>query len=495
MNKKRQKSKGITLIALVITIIVLLILAGVTIATLFGDNGILTKATEVQSEQADATVKEAIGLAWNEYQMMINDTTGKVTINNTKIASTTQVKIQGEEKNYLATPTMTFWQFLEEEKHYINEQGVIDVKALVGDKLSKGNGTDGTTDVYKIEETEEGAYVLVYYGKESDDKKELATFTPGSGSGALEETDPNLFEIENGVISVKDWDNYYNNRNEWTVENVVIPSEINGEKVMALDYNFMSNNYGGFANVKTVIIPDGVKIIGSSAFHASNIETIIIPNSVIEIRNHAFYECNSIEKIIIPNSVVQIERDVFSGWQSTQTIYVEFKVSEIPNTWDINCFRDCDAKRVFGYDPDYLPFAQEYLENKNQEELEELVLKTVRHTGTFDEFLADIEMTREELEQQASDEGMSYIEWLKEFLIYGDNSFSWVQVEFEVSKQGGTGKTVEELETLLAQKNGEETFEDLLTKENMTKEQFLEVLKSEGYRSEEDFLKFIVYYY
>ena len=36
---KKKENKGITLIALVITVIVLLILAGVTIATLTGDNG------------------------------------------------------------------------------------------------------------------------------------------------------------------------------------------------------------------------------------------------------------------------------------------------------------------------------------------------------------------------------------------------------------------------------------------------------------------------
>ena len=41
LNFKGRREKGITLIALVITIIVLLILAGVTIATLTGDNGIL----------------------------------------------------------------------------------------------------------------------------------------------------------------------------------------------------------------------------------------------------------------------------------------------------------------------------------------------------------------------------------------------------------------------------------------------------------------------
>lgn len=50
--------RGITLIALVVTIIVLLILAGVTIATLTGDNGILTKAQEAKSKTEEASVDE-----------------------------------------------------------------------------------------------------------------------------------------------------------------------------------------------------------------------------------------------------------------------------------------------------------------------------------------------------------------------------------------------------------------------------------------------------
>lgn len=58
--------KGITLIALVITIIVLLILAGVTVATLNGDNGILTKAGEAKNTNQDAEIIEQIKLAWNK---------------------------------------------------------------------------------------------------------------------------------------------------------------------------------------------------------------------------------------------------------------------------------------------------------------------------------------------------------------------------------------------------------------------------------------------
>ena len=56
--KLNKSSKGITLIALVITIIVLLILAGVTIDTLMGDNGILTKANDAKRETEIAKVKE-----------------------------------------------------------------------------------------------------------------------------------------------------------------------------------------------------------------------------------------------------------------------------------------------------------------------------------------------------------------------------------------------------------------------------------------------------
>lgn len=59
-----KKERGITLIALVITIIVLLILAGVSIATLTGNNGILTRAQEAKESNIKADEEEEISLAW-----------------------------------------------------------------------------------------------------------------------------------------------------------------------------------------------------------------------------------------------------------------------------------------------------------------------------------------------------------------------------------------------------------------------------------------------
>ena len=61
--KERNNTKGITLIALVITIIVLLILAGVSIAMLTGQNGILTQAQNAKTTTANKSAEEKVKLA------------------------------------------------------------------------------------------------------------------------------------------------------------------------------------------------------------------------------------------------------------------------------------------------------------------------------------------------------------------------------------------------------------------------------------------------
>ena len=63
MNTKKKNARGITLIALVITIIVLLILAGVTINALSGENGIITKSKEAKIKTEKSKTIEKINLA------------------------------------------------------------------------------------------------------------------------------------------------------------------------------------------------------------------------------------------------------------------------------------------------------------------------------------------------------------------------------------------------------------------------------------------------
>ena len=55
-----KKERGITLVALVVTIVVLLILAGVSISMVLGNNGIVTKAQSAQGEQDKAYAREVV---------------------------------------------------------------------------------------------------------------------------------------------------------------------------------------------------------------------------------------------------------------------------------------------------------------------------------------------------------------------------------------------------------------------------------------------------
>lgn len=71
-----KSKKGITLIALVVTIIVLLILAGISIMMLTGNNGITTRAQSAKVETETSSSKEKIKLAYNA---ALADGQGKIT--------------------------------------------------------------------------------------------------------------------------------------------------------------------------------------------------------------------------------------------------------------------------------------------------------------------------------------------------------------------------------------------------------------------------------
>ena len=70
-HSKSKENKAITLIALVITIIVLLILAGVTVATITGENGLLSKAQLAKERTIEAEQDEKDKL--NSYEDEINN--------------------------------------------------------------------------------------------------------------------------------------------------------------------------------------------------------------------------------------------------------------------------------------------------------------------------------------------------------------------------------------------------------------------------------------
>ena len=131
VKNKLKANEGITLIALVITIIVLLILAAVSIATLTGENGILSKANTAKTETEKAGAKEKVQMA----VMGSFDNSGKLDYGQLK---TNLDNVEGIDKSTVPNPITKLPITVNVDGHNVK----IDEK---GNVTVEGNG-GGTTN-------------------------------------------------------------------------------------------------------------------------------------------------------------------------------------------------------------------------------------------------------------------------------------------------------------------------------------------------------------
>ena len=97
-----KKNNGITLVALVVTIVVLLILAGVSINLVLGNNGIIAKAKEAQRKSAEASQNDLIGMNELAQQLegKLNGSTGSGSENGGKTEPETVPYLPSDDFHY-----------------------------------------------------------------------------------------------------------------------------------------------------------------------------------------------------------------------------------------------------------------------------------------------------------------------------------------------------------------------------------------------------------
>ena len=179
---KNMRNKGITLIALVITIIVLLILAAVSIATLTGENGILTRANDSKKQTEIAEVKERAQLDIANWIAERLENGEDTTLDDTIIKNIIETAN--------ASNTDKYYKELQSDK-IITPSGY---EILYSELYSNGNGGSGgeTGNLPSTAET--------------------SPFLPDSNSTVIED------DLDKGVV-VKDSKN-----NEWTW--IVVPKSV-----------------------------------------------------------------------------------------------------------------------------------------------------------------------------------------------------------------------------------------------------------------------------
>ena len=138
MIKNLRKNKGITLIALVITIIVLLILAGVTINAIVGNESAMEKAKEARTENEKGNELDSIKLAVVDAMAKGNDGQIKLTDLNASLSGLVTGEATGNSPWTVTGNSGT--------KYIIKDTGEVEVKIVeVGDEVSYTTSLNGVT--------------------------------------------------------------------------------------------------------------------------------------------------------------------------------------------------------------------------------------------------------------------------------------------------------------------------------------------------------------
>lgn len=245
--------KGITLVALTVTIIVLLILGGVTVVGLKGDNGILNSAgyakllSELSGYKEEVDLFKANKEAENKKFNGESLTAGKDTINyNTK---------KQEETGNIKTIITDI-----SDKYFSN------LEIIKGELLLK------TKDKQLIKAAKQVGIEINPYDITDE--------------GELLSSEGNLLLLDNeGTLTLPD-------------------------SVKKIGYGAFS----GLEGLRKIIIPASVTEIEGYAFSNNKaLETVVIQGNLTSIGEYAFYETNNLKKINLPDSISNIGIRAFSG--------------------------------------------------------------------------------------------------------------------------------------------------------------------------------------
>lgn len=281
--KKLKNKNGVTLIALAVTIIIMLILAGATISILTGNSGITTNASKAKTKSYLADIKEEYELYLSEKRMddeydldtlYANDKTIRYEGNEvgTGIAEICSSIKKGDEKKF---------EIIKGKIYYVSQdKNVIPIAVELGFSINPYEITDG---------------------------------------GVLKSSSMNLYLVDNdGHLDLSEYEGKIKTIEAGAFSKVEIESGINP--------------------LQSIVLPKGITTIGDDAFsYNTSLTSIEIPDTVTYIGDYCFSGCNRLQKIKLSKKIQTINQRLLQGCSSLTEIEIPEGVKSIGYAAFISC--------------------------------------------------------------------------------------------------------------------------------------------------------------
>ncbi len=363
LNIKTKDKNGITLVALVVTIIVLILLAGVSINLVIGNNGIITKAQVAKTSTELAKYKEELS-QWKINKKMEDNNFVEDTLSAGKNNLTYGgVKQEGNIK--------TIIQDLDDS--YLDEVEIIKGELIINttnkSKLEGSKVAEVSSNPYIIKEGELKSAGTNLELMSSDGTVTIPENVTKIGAGAFSSLAGLKTVIIPGTVKEVGSNAFAYNT---TLEKVIMEegteiigkqaffgctslSEINlPDTINRVGKFSMSNSkitklsvpaslktieiyaFHNLVELQTVNIQEGVETIRYSAFEScTKLETITIPSTVTDIENGAFASCNSLTQINLKTNNFIYKEGMLLPKDGSRTIFVSKKLLENTDTLNI----------------------------------------------------------------------------------------------------------------------------------------------------------------
>ena len=344
-----MKEKGITLIALVVTIVVLLILAGVSISMLTGENGIITQAQEAKDDTEQARVQELVDLAVNS---LIGENLGSTNGITPQMVAEEVNEMENRNDVYAEGSEFPTKIIFPEEKREVN----VDLEQKID-----------LSEMYEVPVNEEDIAALDLFDYEIIDEAEVGALTLSE----MPTKKARIIRIKEEYCNSKQ-DDASNTNYEIIYEGnkisdtLVIPYKVDGKyieggtegemytiievQLRAEGLETDGDSGTSFPKIETVIYPNTVeKVYGirkGTGFEKANetLKTVILPSELKTIGEMAFYNCEGLTSITIPDGVTSIGDEAFSH-SSLTSITIPDNVTSIGNS----AFSGCSSLTTVNY--------------------------------------------------------------------------------------------------------------------------------------------------